>query len=452
MSFSTRLLTIAAAGAVTIVISTTGAFAVEKTKFDFWFGNTGDIAKVVQQVCDNFNKSQNDYEIVCTTQGSYDAALQNTIAAYRANKQPTIVQVFDIGTLTMLLSDAFQPVNKLMADNGYKIDWSNYFGGISAYYATSKGDMYSMPFNSSTALLYWNQDAFKKIGKDAAPKTWEEVADDMKALKTAGYDCPMGIDISNNEVWQLMEQFSAIHNIPVATENDGYDGLDAELVFNKGKFVQMVTDLKSWYDEGLVKLKSKQAGEDYVTAFASAHCQMTLTSVGDHGTISRTAAPTMNWSVAELPVYAGTERKNSLVGGASLWVLKGHSDAEYKGASAFLNFIAQPEQALFWSSNTGYIPVTKSGYDFMVQNGFYGKAPYKGRELAIASLTASEPTPITRGMRLGAMPQIRQEVGNALQAIFANQVSVQQGLDDAAARGNSALRKFEATYKGKTLP
>ena len=233
--FSSRLIQAAAIGAASLALMTTGAFA-DKTKFDFWFGNSGDIAKVVQRVCDNFNASQTDYEIVCTSQGSYDAALQNTIAAYRANKQPTIVQVFDIGTLTMLLSDAFVPANKLMADNGYKIDWTNYFGGISAYYATSKGEMYSMPFNSSTALLYWNEDAFKKIGKDAAPKTWEEAADDMKALKAAGYDCPLGIDISNNEIWQLMEQFSAVHGAAVASQNDGYDGLDAQLVFNKGLF------------------------------------------------------------------------------------------------------------------------------------------------------------------------------------------------------------------------
>jgi sn-glycerol 3-phosphate transport system substrate-binding protein len=449
MLHSLRLFTVAGVG---LAMSAVGAFAADPVKFDFWFGNSGDIAKVVQKVCDNFNASQTDYQIVCTSQGSYDAALQNTIAAYRANKQPTIVQVFDIGTLTMMLSDAFVPANKLMKDNGYDVDWNAYIGGVKAYYATSKGEMYSMPFNSSTALLYWNQDAFKKIGKDAAPKTWEEAADDMKLLKAAGYDCPLGIDVSNNEVWQLMEQFSAVHGIPVATKNNGYDGLDAELVFNKGKFVQMITNLKSWYDQGLVKLKSKQAGEDYVTAFANGHCQMTLTSVGDHGTVGRTAAPDMHWSVAELPVYAGTERKNSLVGGASLWVIKGHTDAEYKGAAAFFNFIRQPEQALFWSTNTGYIPVTKTGYDYMVKNGFYDKAPYKGREIAIASLSASEPTPVTRGMRMGAMPQVRQEVGNSLQAIFAGTVSVQQGLDDAAARGNDALRKFEATYKGKTLP
>ena len=427
------------------------AFA-DPVKIDFWYGNSGDISKRVQEVCQHFNASQKDYEVDCTSQGSYYAAVQNTIAAYRAGKQPTIVQVFDVGTLDLMLSDAYYPAYKLMDDNGYKIDWGNYFHGIAAYYADSKGKMYSFPFNSSTALLYWNQDSFAKIGKSEAPKTWEEAEADMKALKAAGYDCPLAIDISADESWQLMEQFSAIHDQPIATKNNGYDGLDAELVFNRTLFVKYVGDLKRWYDAGLLKIKSPQSGEDYVAAFASGECQMTLTSVGDHGTITRTAKPDMHWSVAMLPVYDGTQRKNSLVGGASLWVLAGKSKDEYKAAAAFLNFIAQPEQALFWSTVTGYIPVTKTGYDYMVKNGFYDKPPYKGREIAIMSLTASDPTPITRGIRLGGFLQIRGEVGNSLQAIFADKVTVQQGLDDAVARGDQILRRFQATYKDKQLP
>jgi len=451
MTMSTRLLTSLAAGALALAASVSAASA-EPTKVDFWFGNSGDIAKRVQEVCDRFNGSQKDYEVVCTTQGSYGNSLQNTIAAFRAGKQPTIVQISDVGTLDLMLSGAYMPVNKLMSDNGYKVDWSNYFPGISAYFATSKGEMNSMPFNNSTALLYWNKDAFQKIGKTEAPKTIEEMAADMKALKAAGYDCAFGMDVGADEVWQLMEQFSAIHNEPVATKNNGYDGLDAQLVFNKTKFVKYVTDLKSWYDDGLMKIKSKTAGEDYITAFGTGKCQMTLTSVGDHGTITRTAAPDMHWGVAMLPVYAGIERKNSLVGGASLWVLTGKSAPEYKGAAAFLNFVAQPESAVIWSTVTGYIPVTKTGYDLMKSQGFYEKPEFKGREVAIESLTASTPTPITRGMRLGGMLQIRNEVGVALQGIISGKTTVQQGLDEAVVRGDATLRRFEATYKGKQLP
>jgi sn-glycerol 3-phosphate transport system substrate-binding protein len=443
---------LAALAAGVLSLSLAQPAAAEPTKFDFWFGLSGDLARVVGELCDNFNKSQSDYQVVCTSQGNYDATLQNTIAAFRAGNQPTVVQVYDVGTATMMLSGAYYPANKLMEENGYVVDYNNYFPGIARYYATSKGEMLSFPFNSSTALLYWNKDAFNKIGKTEAPKTWEEAAEDLKALKGAGYDCPMAINISPNESWQLMEQFSAIHGEPVATENNGYDGLDARLVVNKTKFVKFVTDLKSWYDQGLVKIKSKDLGQDMVQAFSAGDCQMIMTSVGDHGTVGKTQKAGMNWDVAPLPVYAGTERKNSLVGGASLWVLSGKSPEEYKGAAAFLNFIAKPETALFWSTNTGYIPVTKTGFDYMKSSGFYDKAPFKGREVAIASLTASEPTPITRGVRLGNFTQIRKEFGDQMQAIFAGQESVQEGIDKLVANGDAVLDRFQATYNGKSLP
>src|SRR5436190_15635990 len=426
--------------------------AADPVKIDFWYGNSGDISKRVQEVCQHFNDSQKDYEAACTSQGTYYAAVQNTIAAFRGGKPPTIVQVFDVGTLDLMLSDAYYPAYKLMEDNGYKIDWNNYFSGIRAYYASSKGDMFSFPFNSSTALLYWNKDAFQKIGKSEAPKTWEEAEADMKALKAAGYDCPLAFDISQDESWQLMEQFSAVHGEPIATKNNGFGGLDAELTFNKTRFVKFITDLKRWYDDGLVKIKSPNTGEDYVAAFAAGHCQMTLTSVGDHGNIGRSADPAMHWDVALLPVYAGTKRQNSFVGGASLWVLKGHTPDEYKAAAAFLNFTAQPEQALFWSTVTGYIPVTKTGFEYMKSHGFYDKPPYKGREIAIESLTAGGANAGTRGIRLGSFLQIRAELGNGLQEIFSNKAPVQQALDNVVERGNTVLRRFEQTYKGKELP
>jgi sn-glycerol 3-phosphate transport system substrate-binding protein len=153
-----------------------------------------------------------------------------------------------------------------------------------------------------------------------------------------------------------------------------------------------------------------------------------------------------------LPVYEGVERKSSLVGGASLWVLQGKTKQEYKAAASFLDFIAQPEQALFWSTVTGYIPVTRTGYDFMTEQGFYKDPKYQGREIAIASLTASEQQSQTHGTRLGGFLQIRNEVANGWQAIFSNKVSVQEGIDQMVERGNGILRRFEATYKGKQLP
>ena len=115
--------------ALAVGLGATPALA-EKIKFEFWYGLSGDLGERVKETCKKFNASQADYEIVCTSQNGYPETIQNAIAAYRAKKNPAIVQVFDVGTLDLMLSGAYIPAKKLMEDNGYKIDWDNYFGGI----------------------------------------------------------------------------------------------------------------------------------------------------------------------------------------------------------------------------------------------------------------------------------------------------------------------------------
>ncbi|MBB4008545.1 extracellular solute-binding protein [Allorhizobium taibaishanense] len=428
-------------------LGATPAFA-EKVKFEFWYGLSGDLSDRVQEACHKFNDSQADYEVACVSQNTYDATLQNTIAAYRAKKQPAIAQIYDAGTLDMMLSKAFIPAKKLMADNGYKIDWNNYFSGIANYYATEKGDLESFPFNSSTGMFYYNLSAFEKAGIDFKPDTWEHVEEAARKLKAAGYDCPLAF---NFDPWTMLEQYSAIHNQPIASEANGYKGLNAQLVFNKTKFVDHVKFFKKMQDEKLFVVKTKQLGMDVVPAFTSQTCQMMQTSIADHGTVGKTLPDGVKWEVTMLPVDKGTERRNSLVGGASLWVLAGRPQAEYKGAAAFLNFLGTPEMGQWWSTVTGYIPVTKTGFDAMKANGFYDKAPYKGRELAIASLTYTPTSENTRGIRLGGFTQIRMEVTTALEAIFMQNADVQKQIDTAVERGNDVLRRFEKTYAGQKL-
>ena len=443
----TRLLT-AATTIAALAMATAPAMA--QTKFEFWYGLSGDLSERIQDMCKTFNESQKDYEIVCVSQDNYDNNLQNTIAAYRANKQPTITQIFDAGTLDLMLSQAYLPIDQLMTDNGYQIDWSNYFSGIASYYSTSKGELLSMPFNSSTAMIYYNTDALEKIGFEGVPETWQQVEEVTRKMKAAGYDCPVAFDPSG--AWQWFEQFSAAHNQPIATLGNGFGGLNAELVVSQGKFVDQLTWIKKMYDEGLFVLKSKDVGETANDAFVNAKCQITSSSIADHGTFSKQAIEGMHWTVAMLPLLEGFERTNTLVGGASLWTLKGKSEEEYKGAAAFYNFIATPKQAEWWSTVTGYIPVTNTGFEAMKAIGFYDAAPYQGRELAIASLTATPPTENSRGIRLGNYASLRAEMVKTMQDVLFNNTPAPQALADFDARGNAVLRKFEATYKGQQLP
>ena len=432
-----------------VLLSGTAASAAERIKFDFWFGNTGKLAEVVQKHCDLFNQSQEKYEAVCTGQGGYDKAEQNTIAAYRAKQHPTIVQIYDAGTVNFMLSGAVIPAVKFAQDHGMNIAWDSYFGGIKNYYATSKGEMWSFPYNSSTAVFYWNKDAWAKIGKTEAPTTWTEYAADLKALKEKGVSCGLAFDF---DTWTGLEQFSAASDLPIATLNNGYDGLGAELLFNKTAFVDHMKDYKAWQDAGYAELHTEQTGKDIDQAFADGTCASTFDSIAVFKNFKQTAT-SINWGVAMMPVLDGVTRKNTLVGGASLWVMQGKSEAEYEAAAEFLKYVTAPVTGQkYIVDNTGYIPVRADGLDLLNAEGFYQKPENAGRELAIASLTASNGTPVTRGIRLGNYTSIRKALTSELEAAFTGQKDMQTAIDDAVKAGNDILRRYEQTFKGAQLP
>ena len=427
-----------------------GAFAQEsKIKVEYWYGLSGQLGDAVQGTCDRFNASQTTYEINCVGQDGYANAVQNTIAAFRAGQHPTLVQAYDAGTADLMMSGEFYPVSKMMQDYNIEIDWDDYFPGISNYYASSTGELYSMPFNSSTPVMYFNTADLAAAGIDTAPATWEDFEAALKAIKASGKECSFAYEPSS---WIDMEQFSMAHGVPIATNNNGYDGLDSEYVYNTTVHVKHMENIKRWYDEDLLEIRTTQGGLNARDSFAQGECSFYFGSVASHAAVGLLVDEKFGWDVAMIPVYKGTERKNTVVGGASLWVLSGKSDDEYRGAAEYLKFLATPESEEWWVSNTGYIPVTKTGFDALNAKGFYDKAPYKGRELALQSLTYTEPGPLTRGIRLGGFIQARSEWTNEVQAALQGEKTMQEALDTAASRTNDVLAKFARTYRGKQLP
>ena len=421
----------------------------EPAQFGYWYGLTGDLGEVVQETCTRFNASQTDYEIVCVGQDGYEKAVQNTIAAFRAGQHPTVLQAFDAGTADLMLSGEFYPVHQMMADYDITIDWDDYFPAIANYYSASNGDFFSMPYNSSTPVYYYNIDHFTDAGLTEGPLTWEGMEAAFNALKAAGHDCPMAYAPSS---WIDLEQFSMVHNIPVASNDNGYLGLDTELLYNTTLHARHMTNIKRWMDEGLLMLRTTTSGLSARDSFMQGECSIFFSSIADHNTVGKMAPEGFNWQVQMIPTYDGFERHNSVVGGASLWVLSGKSEAEYRGAAAYLAFLALPSEQRFLLENTGYIPVTGTAYDQLTAEGFYSAPPFAGREIAIASLTMTPPTNLTRGIRLGGMIQIRAEWMAEIEAALSGSKTMQEALDTATERGNAILARFAQTYAGQSFP
>jgi len=435
--------------AIAVAFSAPAAFAQEKVKFEYWYGLSGQLGDAIEQTCDRFNASQGQYEIVCIGQNGYANAVQNSIAAFRANQHPTVIQAYDAGTADLMMSGEFYPVHQMMADFGIEIDWDDYFPGIANYYASSTGELFSMPFNSSTPMLYINREHYAAAGIEDFPETWEQFEANLRTLKDADQACAYAYAPSS---WIDLEQFSMAHGAPIASNNNGYDGLNSEYLYNTTVHVQHMENIKRWLDEDLLEIRTTQGGLNARDSFSQGECSHYFGSIASHQTVTNLVDGKFEWDVTMIPVYEGTERRNTVVGGASLWVLSGKSDEEYRGAAEYLRFLATPESEEFWSTITGYIPVTQTGFNLMMAKGFYEDAPFKGRELALQSLTYTEPGPLTRGIRLGGFIQARSEWTNEVQAALQGDKTMQEALDTAVERSNAILDKFARTYRGKELP
>lgn len=423
------------AAAVTFSAGTASA----QTEIQWWHAMGGALGERVNEIAENFNKSQSDYKLVASFKGSYAETMTAGIAAFRSGEQPHILQVFEVGTATMMgAKGAIKPVYELMAEAGVPFDPGSYLGAVAGYYTTTDGKMLSMPFNSSTPVLYYNKEAFEKAGLDPSkpPKTWPEVGEYAKKIVAAGYPCGFSTAWQS---WIHLENFSAWHNIPFGTKENGFAGADTEFRFNSPTHVKHIQQMADWQkDKVFVYGGRRNLGN---AKFTSGECGMYTESSAGYAGFK--AGAKFEFGTANLPYWpdvAGAPQ-NTIIGGSSLWVMGGHSDADYKGVATFFNFLSLPMVQAYWHANTGYVPITTTAYDLMQKLKFYEDNP--GRDIPILQMGAKAPTGNSKGLRFGNFVQVRGIIYEELEAIWAGQKTAQQGLDDAVARGNAQLRKFE---------
>jgi len=413
-----------------------------QVEIQLWHAMSGPLGEWVNDLAKGYNDSQKEYRLVATYKGTYPETLTAGIAAFRAGNQPDILQVFEVGTATMMASKgAIVPVGKVMKDSGLKFDPNAYVSAVAGYYTAPNGQMMSMPFNSSTTIFYYNKDAFKAAGLDPekAPATWAEVALAAAKLKASGHACPFTTSWIS---WTQLESFSAWHNVEFASKGNGMNGIDARLTFNGPLQVRHIQDLENMAKQGLFVYKGRENKAD--TTFPSGECAMLTGSAGLLGAVKKNAK--FNYGVAPLPYYqdvAGAPQ-NTVIGGASLWVMSGKTPEHYKGVASFFNYLSSPEVQSESHKRTGYLPITTAAFKLTEQSGFYKQNP--GADVAVNQMIRKT-TDKSRGIRLGNFLQIRTIIDEELEQVWAGKASAKAALDKAVARGNEQLEKFQAANK-----
>jgi sn-glycerol 3-phosphate transport system substrate-binding protein len=429
--------------ALAAALFSVAASAHAVVEIQWWHSMTGALGDRVNDIANGFNASQKDYKVVPVYKGTYPESMTAAIAAFRAGNAPHILQVFEVGTATMMAAKgAIKPVYLMMKEAKEPFDPKNYLSTVAGYYSDSKGNMLSLPFNSSTTLFYVNKDAFKKAGLDPekAPKTWAEFAVAAAKLKASGQEC---VYTTGWPSWVHIENFSAWHNLPIATLSNGMDGLGTEFKFNSPNHVAHIQMLGDYAKKGWFTYSGRtNQGE---ARFFSGECAMLTSSSGALANIRKNAK--FDFSVNFLPYHHTIEGapQNSIIGGATLWVMSGKKPDEYKGVTKFFTYLSSPQVQADWHQQTGYVPITYAAFELTKKSGYYDKFP--GGDMAVRQLTYKPPTANSKGLRFGNFVQGREVIEEEMEAVFAGKKDAKEALDQAVKRGNEILRKFEAANK-----
>ncbi|MBR0714124.1 sn-glycerol-3-phosphate ABC transporter substrate-binding protein UgpB [Bradyrhizobium liaoningense] len=430
-----RLLQIAAAAAAL----TLAAPAQAATDIMWWHAMSGELGRQLEKLATDFNASQSDYRIVPSYKGSYTETVTAAIFAFRSRGQPAIVQVNEVATATMTAAKgAIYPVFELMRDQNEPFSPSAYLPAVSGYYADASGNMLSFPFNASTPILYYNKSMFRDAGldPDKPPKTWPELGTAAKRLRERGAPCGFTTSWPS---WIHVENFSAYHNMPLATRTNGFAGLDAELTVNNPTVVRHISQLAQWQKDKVFDYSGR--GQTAEPRFQNGECGIFIGSSATRADIKANSKFDVGYGM--MPYWPDVQGapQNSIIGGATLWVLRDRPRDEYKGVAKFFAYLSQPGVQAAWHQNTGYLPVTRAAFELTRAQGFYDRNP--GTAISFEEIALHPPTENSRGFRLGSFVLIRGSIEDELEQAFAGQKPAQAALDAAVERGNKLLRQFE---------
>jgi sn-glycerol 3-phosphate transport system substrate-binding protein len=413
--------------------------AAAVSEIHWWHAMAGELGREVERLAADFNLSQSEYKIVPTYKGPYTETMTAAMFALRSKQHPAILQTAEVATATMMAAKGVVfPVHQLMREQGMEFTSASFLPAVAGYYSEAGGDMLSFPFNASTPILYYNKDQFRLAGLDTdkAPATWPEL--EAAARKLLERKIPCGVT-TGWPSWINIENFSAFHNLPIATLDNGMGGPGARLQFNNLVVTGHLATLVEWQKSGLFDYSGRTSEAE--RRFYKSECGILISSSAARADIIANAKFEIGYGMLPYwPNVAGAPQ-NSIIGGGSLWVLRDRPDAEYKGVAAFLSFLSRPDIQAHWHQWTGYLPITHAAHEVTRAVGFYDRNP--GTDISIRQITLNPPNANSKGLRLGSYVVIRDIIQEEMEDALAGRKSAKAALDDAVRRGDEILSRFE---------
>ncbi|MBA2650154.1 MAG: extracellular solute-binding protein [Legionella sp.] len=393
----------------------------------FWHSMAGSLGDEVKWLTNSFNQSQTKFIIKPVYKGDYIETLTSFAAAFRAHHPPALIQIFEVGSATMLFpSGVIKPVDDIINEQGLTLPKEDFLQSVLKLY--SLGDkLMAMPLNISVPILYYDKDALAKVGynKNNFPKTWEDLEILAKSLKKAGFQCTYTTAYPG---WILVESYLAIHGLPLLQSSP------TRAIFNSQALQRHLTRLKTWQRQGYFKYGGRV--DDATALFTSGVCPLFSQSSGAYNSLSTLVSFHLGLAVMPLDTQTSTMRHPNVTGGAALWAISGLTPIQYEGIGEFLVFLARPEIQQHWHEHTGYLPIGLQG----IYRRIYQSSNHPAIKLAKNDLEPPGYFPVTH--IIGPQNQIRNVNDELLESMFAGIIPVGVALQEAVTRSNHIIFRF----------
>ncbi len=423
------------------MLSLSYAAAQSPTEIVFWHAMSGHNGEVVTALVADYNAAQSAVHVTEQNKGNYDETLNAVIQASGQGEGPNVAQIFDLGTPLAIDSGFFAPVEDILSAEQLAHVKEDVMAPLINYF-TIGDKLWSLPWNNSTPLFYYNKDMFTAAGLDpeTPPATWQELEVACEAIMAANV---APYCISAQVYGWYFEQWMALQGQELANNGNGRADRATATNFDTDAAKAILTFWKEINDKGYWtytgKLHDNQGANQI---FIAKQAAMILESTGALGTFT-TGAETSGFQLGTgfFPSNGDVDRAGVIIGGASLWVLADNTDAENQAAVDFLTWLHLPEQMAKWHQETGYMPDTVSSQELLASQGYFEQNPNK--QTAIDQLADAQVTSATAGAIMGPFPQIRTITEQMIQSVV-NGGDIDQALADAKSQSDAAIEDYNS--------
>lgn len=419
-----------------------GIVLAGKIELSFWHAMGGGTTGVIQRMVEDFNYTHPDIEVSVQYKGSYRETVNAAIAAARQGTPPSVIQSFEIGTRQNVDSGIFVPFEDLLVEG--EVNWDDFLDPVLNYYRVD-GKLYSMPFNSSNAILYYNKDMFAKAGLDPQnpPTTFEGIREASQLIVDKGL-------AKTGTTWALhswfYEEWMANLGQNLVNKENGRAGFADNAYLTSDKSLRIIKWWKELYDKGLWVNAGIENWSQARQNFVSKQAAMLITSTSSVTSLSNEGqGQGFEVGTAPMPIPEGQERNGAVIGGASLWILKNKDETVEQAAKEFVKWMSLPENQVRWHKATGYFPIRKSAVDLLKLEGWF--EDYPNYKTAFEQLQSTKIVRPTQGALIGRFAEVRTIIEKAIEAVLNDNGSIEDIMEQANKDIKKSLEEYNRVIK-----